>query len=59
MKLNDEIKIDLTGKLNGKGCYLKKDKDVIITAQKKKILNSVFETEVSDEIYNELLNINN
>jgi predicted RNA-binding protein YlxR (DUF448 family) len=59
VKLNDEIKIDLTGKLNGKGCYLKKDKDVIITAQKKKILNSVFETEVSDEIYNELLNINN
>lgn len=55
VKFNDTISVDLTGKQNGKGCYLKKDAEVIKQAQKKKILNSVFETEVSDEIYEELL----
>ena len=49
--------IDLTGKQNGKGCYFKKDKDIIEKARNKKILNHIFETEVSDEIYEELLKI--
>ncbi len=53
----NQIKIDLTGKLNGKGCYLKKDLEVIKTAQKRKILNSVFETEVNDEIYEGLIKL--
>ena len=55
VKFDGNISVDLTGKQNGKGCYLKKDAEVIKQAQKKKILNSVFETEVSDEIYEELL----
>ena len=49
------IIFDKTGKQNGKGAYLKKDKDVILKAQKSKVLDRVFEMEVSDEIYNELL----
>lgn len=57
VKFNDEIKIDLTGKLNGKGCYLKRDIEVIKNAQKRKILNSVFDLEVSKEIYEELINL--
>ena len=49
--------VDVTGKQNGKGCYLKKDKEVIEMARNKKILNHIFETEVSDDIYDELLKL--
>lgn len=35
---NDTFTVDKSGKLNGKGCYLKKDVSVIDTAQKKKYL---------------------
>ena len=49
--------IDKTGKHNGKGCYLKKDAEVIETARKKKILNHIFETEVTDDIYDDLLKL--
>lgn len=50
----DTFTVDKSGKLNGKGCYLKKDLGVIDTAQKKKILDNVFEKSVPDEIYDEL-----
>lgn len=51
---NDTFTVDKSGKLNGKGCYLKKDVSVIDIAQKKKILDNVFEKSVPDEIYDEL-----
>lgn len=51
------ISIDETGKKNGKGCYLKKDKDRILKAKEKKILNSVFNQEVNEEIYDEILKL--
>lgn len=35
---NDTFTVDKSGKLNGKGCYLKKDVSVIDIAQKKKYL---------------------
>lgn len=46
--------VDLTGKANGRGAYLKKDLDVINKAQKSKQLNRHLETEVNDSIYDEL-----
>ena len=52
-----EVVVDVTGKLNGKGAYLKKDIDVINKAQKNKILDRVLEVEVNSEIYDELRNI--
>lgn len=52
-----KVSIDLTGKQNGKGCYLKKDAEIIETARKKKILNHIFEMDVNDEIYEELLKL--
>lgn len=52
----NNITVDLTGKLNGKGCYLKKDIEVINTAKKRKILNTVFSLDVKEEIYEELMN---
>lgn len=54
---SNEVKIDLTGKLNGKGAYLKKDIEVIKKAQKSKILNKYLEIEIPDSLYNELLKI--
>ena len=50
------IIIDETGKANGKGAYLKKDKEVIEKAQKTKALNRVLEVEIPDSIYEELKN---
>ncbi len=52
-----EIKIDLTGKLNGRGAYLKKDKSVIEKAKNTKVLERHLETKIDDKIYDELINI--
>ena len=52
---NDEVIYDETGKLNGKGAYLKKDKDVINLAKSNKILNKVLEKDVPDSLYEELI----
>ena len=53
----NEVIVDLTGKANGRGAYLKKDITVIEKAQKTKILNKILEIEVKEEIYNELKNL--
>ncbi len=49
-----EVKVDLTGKMNGKGAYLKKSLEVFEKAKKSKILNRVLEVEVPESIYEEL-----
>ncbi len=51
------VEIDLTGKLNGRGAYLKKDVDVINKARMNKVLDRHLEVEVPDGIYDELINI--
>ena len=51
------IFIDISGKANGRGAYLKKDRDVIKKAQKSKILDRRLEVEVPDSIYEELVNM--
>ncbi len=54
-----EVKVDVTGKLNGKGAYLKKDIKVIEKAQKSKILNRALDLEIPDSVFDELKNIVN
>lgn len=49
------VVVDDTGKANGRGAYLKKDKEIILKAQKTKILDKVLEIEIPDSIYTELL----
>lgn len=49
------IVVDLTGKQNGRGAYLKKDKEVIEKARKTKILEHILETSIPDEVYDEML----
>ncbi len=53
------VEIDLTGKKNGRGAYIKKDINVVNSARKSKILNKHLEVEVKDDIYDELINIIN
>ena len=52
-----EITIDTKGKANGRGAYLKKDKDVILKAQKTKVLDKMLEVSVPNEIYERLLEL--
>ena len=52
-----EVKVDETGKMNGKGAYLKKDKEVIKKAKQNKILEKILEVKVEDNIYDELINL--
>lgn len=54
-----EIKVDTTGKLNGKGAYLMKSKEALDILKSKRLLNTTFETEVPDSIYDEILEVIN
>ena len=51
------VVVDLKGKANGRGAYLKKDKEVILKAQKSKVLDRHLEVSVPATIYEELLNL--
>lgn len=50
----NHVFIDITGKANGRGAYLKKDLEVIKKASKNKILDRRLEVEVPNSIYEEL-----
>lgn len=49
-----EIKLDTTGKLNGRGAYICKDKDCLMKAKKANAFSRAFETNVSETIYSQL-----
>ena len=53
------ICVDETGKLNGRGAYIKKDISVLEKAIKSKILERVLETKIDDEVYEKIKNIIN
>ena len=50
-----EVIIDETGKANGRGAYLKKDREVINKAKQTKVLDNVLEVSVPDSIYEQML----
>lgn len=52
-----EVKIDLTGKMNGRGAYIKRDLAVLEMAIKKKSLERKLECNISDEVYDEIRKI--
>ena len=51
------VSIDLTGKMNGRGAYIKRDVKVLEEAIKKKSLERKLECEISDEVYDEIRKI--
>ena len=50
----NEVFVDLTGKANGRGAYIKKDVNVLKTAKDKKILERALETQINTEVYEEI-----
>lgn len=56
---NGVVEIDLSGKLNGRGAYIKRDIEVLEKAKKSKILERNLECSIPDEIYEEIKNIIN
>ena len=52
-----EVTVDTKGKANVRGAYLKKDKEVILKAQKSKVLDKMLEVSVPEEIYTMLLEL--
>ena len=52
---NGNVFVDDTNKANGRGAYLKKDKDVILKAKDTKVLERHLEIKIPESIYDELL----
>ena len=45
------VVVDTTGKVNGRGAYIKKDLEVLEKAKKSRILARQLEVEINDEVY--------
>lgn len=56
---DNEVFIDLSGKANGRGAYIKKDSDIVLKAKKTNILGHKLGISIPDVIYDELLEIIN
>lgn len=48
------VEVDLTGKKNGRGAYIKKDLQTLELAKKNKALEKHLETKVEDMVYEEI-----
>ena len=53
------IQADVTGKLNGRGAYLKKDNETLDKAIQTKALERALETTISKEVYEEIRKVIN
>ena len=53
----NNVFVDVTGKQNGRGIYIKKDLEVLEKAKKSKIMDKLLEIKIEDSIYDELENI--
>jgi len=49
-----DVKVDLTGKLNGKGAYISKDMKALEILKKKNLLKTHLGVSVDEEVYKEL-----
>ena len=52
-----EVVVDVSGKQNGRGAYLKKDVAVIEKARTTKALEKILEVTIPDEVYDNMLEI--
>ena len=52
-----DVKVDETGKLNGKGAYIKKNLAVLEKAIKTKILEKRLECRIEESVYEEIKKI--
>ena len=54
VRTSDGVIVDTTGKANGRGAYLKIDKEVFEKAKQSKVLERHLETAIPNEVYDEL-----
>ena len=54
VKTDEGVIGDITGKVNGHGCYIKKDIETLNHAKKTKVLDKVLETTITDEVYKQI-----
>ena len=52
-----DVVADISGKINGRGAYIKKDMAVLDKAIKSKVLERQLETTISSEVYEEIRKI--
>ncbi|MBR3898310.1 MAG: YlxR family protein [Bacilli bacterium] len=57
VRTKDGVVVDPTGKINGRGAYLKLDRDVFEKAKKTKALDKHLEVEVDESVFEELNNL--
>ncbi len=50
-----EVSIDPTGKKNGRGAYLTKDKEAVLLAKQKNILKAHLKVDIDPRFYDEIL----
>lgn len=55
VKFGEEIKLDFTGKLNGRGAYVCNDKACIEKLKKQKLINRAFSCQVEDQVYDRIM----
>ena len=55
VKFGEEIKLDLTGKANGRGAYVCNDKECIAKLKKQKMLSRAFSCQVADQVYDAIM----
>ena len=48
------FKVDLTGKMNGRGAYIKKSLEALEIAQKKHVFKAAFACEIPESLYLEI-----
>ena len=52
-----DVEVDITGKLNGRGAYIKKDLAVLESLQRSKLLEKKLECKIDDSVYEQIKNI--
>ena len=50
----ENVTVDITGKANGRGAYIKKSIEVLEQAKKTKVLDRFLEVPISEEVYEKL-----
>lgn len=52
-----DVSIDPTGKKSGRGAYLSKDKEAVLKARKKNILENHLQVSIEETLYDDLLDL--
>ena len=52
-----DIEVDESGKLNGRGDYIKQDLSVLESLQRSKLLEKKLECKIEDSVYEQIKNI--